>query len=398
MADLILGQPTNLTTITNNGAGWTRVLFAPWELDWEFFDAINVGHWMANTTLPDLDQIDAKGGSEHLGYWFDVHVAFPAGGWLSGHRCTPTRSATWPLPQYPTFLAATIAMANDDYFLVWYSDAANRRQWNEICSFIDEGGSVWGMLSRQQIEIGPSADDTGCVFWGGNLAGPAQQMELINLTMTSVGDHAVRYSPVAQQEGTGVYMRRFKIRGGTTGIWVERSGFKSWIIDSGQITGCLTGVLLGANADSVNILHVVAANCNAGFNFANAGTVARNLVGSECVTCFQGVGIANAINCADTDGTLPVDPTNLRNQDARANFQFFHDLARPGDKAFDYDFRIHEDSNLNGAGVWVPGMSRDPDGIARVDPPAIGAWEPRSTCYAPGAEIVRGVGKRGTGT
>jgi len=107
--------------------------------------------------------------------------------------------------------------------------------------------------------------------------------------------------------------------------------------------------------------------------------------------------LAGAQYCADTDGTLPVHATNLLNQDMRTNLRFFFDLARPGDKAFAWDSRIHQDSVLTGAGLAIPAVVYDADGQLRPDPPAIGAYEPYSTCYAPAAEIVRGAGKRGTG-
>jgi hypothetical protein len=143
--------------------------------------------------------------------------------------------------------------------------------------------------------------------------------------------------------------------------------------------------------------------CNYGFsgNFVGVPGVGRfnNNVAIECSSLdFHGIGVtANALNCADTDGTLPVDATNLRNQDARTQLRIFYDLARAGNKAFTFDGRIHHDSVLVGMGLAIAGLTRDGDGRLRPDPPSIGAWEPYPTAYAPAAEIVAAVKRHRAG-
>jgi hypothetical protein len=397
VADLILGEPTPFTTMSDNGAGAQRITFAPWELDWEFFNAINpVAHFIANTTAGQAFPVIAKGGAENLGYWFDVDT--PAGTWASGDRCTPQRQLG--IQQFPTFLAATLAMANDDVFLVWYQNVANRRTWAERILWVDEGGRAWGMLSRQQIGIIPPADDTECVMNGGNLSVMAGQTMITNFTLTSVGENAIRYAPLMGAQwvqGNGILITRCRIRGGVNGVYIDRCNAGSCLIGNCVFTGCLNGVNLPADADEVFVYYSDAVDCNVGFNFDDNRVIPRNLVASECAVCFQGVGIANCLNCADTDGTLPIAATNLRNCDTRAEIFFFHDLARPGNKAFDYDWRSHFDSVLRAAGVAVgyAPLAWDADGLLRPGPPSIGAYEWRSTAYAPGAKMVRGYAKQG---
>ena len=103
MADLILGQPSNLTVASAGTGGNVRMTYAPWELDWEWFTTIVVGDWLANTTTGVSAQIIAKGGAENLGYWFEVGVAFPSANWNTGDRITPQRQAA--INQYATPVA-----------------------------------------------------------------------------------------------------------------------------------------------------------------------------------------------------------------------------------------------------------------------------------------------------
>ena len=393
MADLILGEPTNFTVMSDNGAGAQRITFGPWELDWEFFNAINpIAHFIANVTAAQAFPVIAKGGAENLGYWFDVDT--PAGTWASGARCTPQRQAA--ITQFATFFLATLAMANDDVFLVWYADANNRRTWSERILWVDEGASAWGMLSRQQIRLIPSADDMECVLAGGNLNPVVNALEVINLSLASAGENAVRYAAVgAQQWGPGLIVRRCHIRGGVNGVYIDRCDPGTCVIGNCVFTGCLTGVNIQAGAGEVRVHFNAAIDCDVGFDMTPADTEPRNLIASECRVGFQNVGSLNCLNCVATDASLPFSPTNLIMQDARLNLQFFYDHARPGNKAFAYDFRTHHDSVVRGLGVAVgyAPLAWDMDGVLRPAPPSIGPWEPQSTDYAPGARMVRGCTK-----
>jgi hypothetical protein len=395
MADLIIGEPTPFTTMSAGVLNAQRITFAPWELDWEFFNAINpIVHFIANTTTGQAFPVVGKGGAEHLGYWFDVDT--PAGTWASGQRCTPQRQLA--IQQFASFFLASLAMANDDVYLVWYQNVAQRRTWAERILWVDEGGAARGMLSRQQIEIIPPADDQECIFAGGNLNVMGTAVTISNLSLAATGEYGVRYSPLAMQpQGPGLIVLRCKIRAATSGVYIERCDGLTSVIGNCVFTGCMAGVDITINAEQVIVAYNTAYGCNVGYNLGNARVLARDLIGAECVVCFQGFGAVGCQYCADTDGTLPVHATNWRNQDSRANLRFFHDLARPGDKAFDHDFRTHYDSIVRAAGVsmayaplaWdADGMLR-PNGVLPPGPPSIGAFEPRETCYAPAAEMTR---------
>jgi len=389
MPDLILGQPTNLTTVTDNGAGFCRVTFAPWELDWEFYLGIlTTGvHYIANTTVGNSSAITAKGGAEHLGYWFDTDRAFP-GGWATGNRCTPQRQAA--ILQHATLAAAMAAGANYDWFLMWYSNAINCRAWFDAARMIGKYFNMWGMLSRKQVKLISATLTTYGIRAEGNLLAQAVQLQWINLAVIGYTSVTISYSPTAGQAGAGVLVRRCY---GSGGLYVFAA--------ANHTAGTVEWQNCDSHGGQIGFYAGIARNCSAvyqRYGFFNSEDPLRNLVAAACAgSCYSGGALAGAQYCADTDGTLPVHATNLLNQDMRTNFRFFFDLARPGDKAFAWDSRIHQDSVLTGAGLAIPAVVYDADGQLRPDPPSIGAYEPYSTCYAPGAEIVRGARRRGAG-
>ena len=388
MADLILGQPSNLTTVSAGGGGNVRVTYAPWELDWGWFDAIAIGHWLANTTTATSDDIVAKGGSEHLGYWFEISTAFPDANWNTGNRITPQRQAA--INQYATFALAVAAMAVHDTFLVWYRTTANFRAWNETIFFTGAAvGSVWGMLSRCQIV------NKSMINYTGNLLAQNIQVRVVNLrrtgsaTSAGLGSH-VLYNPGVAQAGAGIWVDRMVCTGGGGGSAVNiraTATANTCLITNSLAFGTDLGFAVTTNAQT--ILNCTAIGCfNSGFNL-NVNVAGGNLVAAECGTAdFVTAGLCQ--NCADTDGSLPVHATNLRNQDMRTQLRFFFDLASPGLKKFPRDYRIQEDSVLVGAGLLQALVPRDCDGRLRPNPPSIGAWEPYSACYSPGAELIRG--------
>jgi hypothetical protein len=396
MADMICGQPTNLTTVSNGTGGNIRVTLAPWELDWEWFDLIAVGHWLANTTTAVSDDIVAKGGTEATGYWFEISTAFPDANWNSGDRICPQRQAA--INQFATFALAFAAMANNDFLLVWYCTATNRRSWSGGLDFNAKGGSIWGMLSRKQLII--SCAITG-IRYAGNLAGMNIQSRVVNLSFCSYGlnSFGVYNQPTLGFNGAGVRVSRCLIFSATNGLWNSSNATANVVqFDNCILLLCAVGIFLGSK--DLKVYSHTVSFCAQGYNGATAGAPSagknNNNVALECSVCFTGAGMVNsARNCADTDGTLPVDATNLRNQDARTQLQTFFDLASPGAKKFPPDFRIHHDSVLAGAGLAIAGLPRDADGQLRPDPPSIGAYEPCSTAYAPGAQIVRGAQNRG---
>ena len=377
MADLILGQPSNLTTVSAGGGGNVRVTYDPWELDWEFFDAIAIGHWLANTTTAVSDDIVAKGGSEHLGYWFEISTAFPDANWNTGNRITPQRQAA--INQYATFALAIAAMALYDVLLVWYFNTANRRVWITGPAFVAKAGSVWGMLSRNQI-----GTKLGVQYSGDNSA-QAVQVFVRNLTTGAVG-----YTSTVGKEGFGVRYSRLLSYSATLSVSTRQAGGAT------QIDNCFVlGSLISGSGINVAVASLLYNNTVMdlyyGYNLGNKANVVTNCVASECAACFAATGGGAVLTyCADTDGTLPVHATNLRNQDARTQLRFFYDLASPGQKKFTSDGRIQQDSVLAVAGLAIPAVPYDADGQLRPDPPSIGAWQPYAPCYAPGAEMIRG--------
>jgi len=392
MADLILGQPSNLTTVSAGTGGNIRVTYEPWELDWEWFDTIAIGNWLANTTTAVSVAITAKGGAEHLGYWFEINLAFPSANWNTGDRITPQRQAA--INQFATFAAAIAAMAFNDVFLIWYQSLANLRCWSESQQFANIAGSEWGMLSRRQIYINGAG--TTSISFTGNLLGQNQQSVIRNLGISAQANvGCITYSPIAGQAGAGLRLSRCAIKGSaSTGVsFGTNANNNTCQMDNCAYMGGIRGVVMPANKGV--IYDSVCYNTgNTGFEMGSSAS--RNCVAFEVATsCYTGA--LNCLNCADTDGTLPVNPTNLRNQDVRTQFRFFWDTASPGDLRRPEDVRIHLDSVLAGVGVAVPAVVTDADGQLRPDPPSIGAYEPYPVAYAPGAEIIRCPEKRGVG-
>ena len=395
MADRIIGQATNLTTVSAGGGGNVRVTYDPWELDWEFFDAIAIGHWLANVTTATSDDIVAKGGSEHLGYWFEISTAFPDANWNTGNRIAPQRQAA--ILQYATFAAAVAAMAEGDIFLVWYNGLTNSRFWVERVNFTNISGSILGMLSRNQLTMNPG---NSFVVYSGNLLAQVVQSVVSNLLLLPKGtsvQHSVIYGPTAGQAGAGLWAKRLYIIGGA-GRGVQFSNYNAGTM---KITNCgafginTVGFALSGVAD-VDVFNCVAVgNAGGGFSLQNA-TLGRNLVAFGNVPDFTLA--AGCRNCASGDATLPAGPTNLLSQNPRTQLRFFYDLASPGQKKFPLDFRIDQDSVLSAAGVAVALVPRDADGRLRPDPPSIGAYEPYAVAYAPAAELIRGASKRGVQT
>lgn len=384
MTDRIVGQPTNLTTVSDSGIGGVRVTLAPWELDWEFFDGIAVdsSHFLANITTAVSGAIINKGGSENLGYWFDIDVVFPSANWNTGNRITPQRQAA--INQYNTFAAAVAAMAMHDTFLVWYQNTANRRIWNEVPGFAGIAGNLWGMLSRGQIFNG-----RGAVGYriSGNLLAQNQQVVWTNLSAGPNSSACFSYQAAAGQAGAGLKCKRCFATPLSLGFYAlnHNAGTVIW-------ENCLA--LKGPSGFAAGIARsCTAVLCVQGFAQVEADL--RNLLAIECSTCFIGGALAGAQNCADTDGTLPVHATNLRNQDPRTQVRPLYDLASPGNKKFEWGMAPHYDSVLRGAGVAIAGVTRDYFGVARPNPPAIGAVEPWADGYAPGAELIRSLRRKG---
>lgn len=389
MSDLLLGQPTNLTVVSSGTGGAVRVTYAPWELDWGIFALINVGHWLANTTTASVGVITAKGGAENLGYWFEIAVAFPNVNWNTGNRISPQRQAA--TAQFATFAAGVGAMAADDFLFAWYANAINRRSWRESVSFAGKPGSVWGMLSRNQIGIGlPSAHG---ITYSGDLSAMAQQQIVANLWIaTATNFSGVIFSSGVGQGGFGIRCTRLKIYGGYNGINIGGNPSGICNIDHCQLAMCAANSIISTTSPLVRFCSAMFGNT--AFSLG-VGGVGQNLVASECSQSNFPSGAFD--HCASTDGTPAAGVGNLLNQDARTQLKFFFDNARPGDKAFPFDLRIHQDSVLRGAGAAIPGLSRDLDNQLHPEPPSIGAYEPYHTCYAPAAELVRGSAQRGAG-
>lgn len=391
MADLIVGEPTNLTVVMDNGAGFVRVLLDPWELDWEFFGllATDGTHFLANTTTAASAAITAKGGQEHLGYWFDINVAFPSVAWNTADRITPQRQAA--ISQFANFPAGVGGLVNDDVLLGWYpSTSEDEVHYTTTLDFNNKGGGIWGMLSSSRVTIA-----TGSVIcqYRGNLAGMTVQAPFKNISaIGNAFNNGITFNPNAAQEGPGLDIDRYlgynvplRIQRATAGtINIRNSRFFC-------IHGFLWAIYIDAAGTQQNIYNNTALFCINGFQVNNSA--GRNLVVAGGVQGFSNA--ANCQNCADEDGTLPVHATNLRNQDMRTQLRFFFDYASPGRKKFPVDCRIERDSVLSGAGVAVAGNTYDPDRTTHPNPPAIGAYEPANVVYAPGAEIIRGAAMRG---
>ena len=389
MADRILGFPTNFTTVSAGGGGNIRVTYAPWELDWEFFDLIATDstHYLANTTTVVSDCIVAKGGAEHLGYWFEIDQAFPDANWSSGDRITPQRQVA--ILNHLTFAAAIAAMAANDVFLIWYQSVLNKRVWTqESLPFANTGGGAWGMLSRKQTMImGNPGNDA--IVYSGNQSAVNIQAPIRNLEIRTGGQNAIDYNPNAQQLGAGLNIQRVRAGGVTMGVVVFAATAGTILVRNCEFLGCLIGInfttTLGHTIDFTS-----AWRCSSGFNINSAA--GRNLLSFECGT--DGTNLANCLNCASSVSAAGATnfpaAGNLKGINPRTQMLTFYDLARPGNKAFAKDVRLHHDSILAGAGVAVAGATRDAEGRLRPNPPAIGPYEPRSTAYAPGAEIVYG--------
>jgi len=382
VADRIIGQATNLTTVSAGGGGNVRVTYAPWELDWEWFDTIAIGHWLANVTTATSDDIVAKGGSEHLGYWFEISTAFPSANWNSGNRIAPQRQAA--ILQYATFAAALAAMANDDYFLVWYRNAANVRYWDQYCNFDNHGGSIWGMLSRKQIffaTASPTAQSS--VYYRFNLLGMAVTAVCKNLTFASAVA-GVAFSPTAGQEGQGVSVERCRGLNSYCASFTVAAAAKAGC----RVVNCEAILDNGNNGFNQNaqvpIYFCTAFMCTAGYNIA---APAQNLLAVECGSDAGFNGATNSIGTSLVNQFQP-HATNLLAQDPRTQIRLLYDLARPGNKAFIPDVRIHWDSVCRGRGVAIAGITRDADGVLRPDPPSVGAYEPVPVGYSPAGDLV----------
>jgi hypothetical protein len=381
MTDRILGYPSNLTTISNNGAGFVRVTFAPWELDWEWFDLIAVdgSNYLANTTTGVAVAITAKGGAENLGYWFDINQAFPSANWVTGNRITPQRQVG--INQYATIAAAVAALVNNDTLLVWYQSTANRRNWAGVsASFSGKGGSVWGMLSRRQIDINFNGI---CVGYAGNLLGQNIQARVTNLWfINSNSGGGVSYAPGVGGAGAGVRVSRCLMQNAYFGVStnVNAAADSVWV-DNCIMISCYQATNSGANQIPHRTSFCTAFRLGM---FGGSPVVANNCLSVEGV--FSGV---NWTNCVEDGLTLPVVPTNLSNQDVRSQIKLFFDGASPGRKKFPLGLRVLGDSVCVGRGLAVVGLERDADGRLRANPPTVGAFEAYPTAYVPGAEIIR---------
>ena len=387
MADLILGQPSNLTVVSNNGAGFVRVTYAPWELDWEFFDAIAIGNWLANTTTAVSVDITAKGGAEHLGYWFDLNQAFPSANWNTGDRITPQRQAA--ISQFATFAAAVAAMAVLDVFLVWYQSTTNKRVWlTGRIVFAGTAGSVWGMLSRRQIGIvNNSSVNNSVIHYSGNLLAQNQQVHVTNLVVATTNQMInVYYNPTAGQAGQGILVKRVETYGGRgASIYILVANAGTCAIYNCFGARCTVFIAIINNCGPI-------ANC-AGIHAQNYAFNLNSNVGLNCFAMeISTLGFANAANarfCADTDNSLPVAAGNLRNQNPRTQLRTFRDLASPGLKKFPEDLRFDQDSVMSLAGQAVVAVPRDCDGRLRPAPPSMGPFEYGTSAFVPAAEIIR---------
>jgi len=387
MADRIVGQPSNLTTVSAGTGGNIRVTYNPWELDWEWFNTIVVGNWLANTTTAVSVDITAKGGAEHLGYWFEINLAFPSANWNTGNRISPQRQAA--ILQYATMAAAGAACVMDDFLLMWYFNVANYRVWNDTININNLAVSAWGMLSRQQIV----SISSGVWQPRGNLLAQALPVQMVNMKLacTYNASPVIRYNPTAGQAGAGMLCRRLWVEG-TQGIVFLVANANTCYASNCMAVRCNDGYLTSAGLGS---FYNCGALCCTRLGFTASNAPLRNCWGVECAADYNGA--ANAQYCLDTDNSLPVAAGNLRNQSMKS-VNFFYDLTRPGDKAFDQDFRINYNSILGAAGIAVGAVPRDCDGRLRPDPPSIGPWEPYPVAYAPAAEIIRGASKRGVQT
>jgi hypothetical protein len=390
MTDRIVGYPTNLTTVSNNGAGFVRVTLAPWELDWEWFDlmAVDGSNYLANTTTGVAVAITAKGGAENTGYWFDINQAFPSANWVTGNRITPQRQVG--INQYATIAAAMAALANNDTMMMWYSNTINQRIWSGNFSFFNKGGSIWGMLSRKQIHLFHTAHAVALIQYSGNLVGQNVQAFVVNASLATTGNtYDLYYAPTVGQAGAGVRISRCLFIGGRIGIVSTNAAANTFQVDNSIFLGCFS---VGAVTYPHYSYFNTTIRCYTGMSY--------NVLGRNCVDIESGQGFLNLgwQYCADTDGSLPVHATNLRNQNMRTQLLTFYDLASPGQKKFPDDPRIQRGSVLVGAGVQLAAVPVDADGRTRPNPPAQGAYEPYEACYAPGSEIIRGASKRGVKT
>jgi len=394
MADIIVGYATDQTVMSNDG-GLIRVTFGPWELDREFFAAINVGHWIANVTLAGPAgngvAIIAKGGTEDIGYWFTINLPWGTAGWANGNRCSPQRQVV--MNNQLTVAASMLVMAMNDTFLMWYSNANNSRAWLENIFFQDIAGSVWGMLSRRQIQIA-SNNVAQINFWG-NLAAQNQQAVVQNITIGTGGNNqlGLLYMPTAGQEGAGLRGTRCSEYGDNIAFCVGQALPATCQFDHCHAQMATVGFEVFGGGGSVEMYFNTAALCGTGFELGDAGEIVRNCLAFECGLGFNGIGnvLPNVTFNAETGATLPVDPTNLSGMN-RNQIRVWFDNAHG---FFGRDFRILGvnspiPSVLVGAGVAVAGLGTDCDGNPHADPPSIGwhegtpaaflGWVPELVC------------------
>jgi len=367
-----------------NSGGFVRVVFPAWGLDIGWYDLIAVGHWIGNVTAGGTSAITAKGGTEYQGFWFDTAEVWGVSVWANGDRCSPIRQAA--LFQHANFALAIAAMANNDFLLAWYINVANRRDWDTFVGFANVAGSVWGMLSRRQIGL---HNQFNTIHYSGNLLGQNVQAIAANLRLTGQST-PFYYNPAVGQAGAGVRLTRSFLMdvSGYTFLVGANATAGTCQVDNCFFWNCANRAI--ASTPGILVYFCTVMQCVTGINIV-AATVVRNCLAVDCTTAgFAGAGLAAIRNCASTDATPPVDPTNLGNQ-TYAQIALFYDLAGPGNLVFPPHGCIHNDSVCRGAGTPIAGLDRDIDYRLR-DPvnPSIGCCEGHPVAFAPAADLIRG--------
>lgn len=367
MPDWVIGQAPQ-PVLTDDGAGNTRITYAPWELDWEWFNTITVGvHFMANITAAATSLVTAKGGTERTGYFFDIGLAI--GTWAAGDRIAPVRDAG--LSQNNTMAAGFAAMANLDTALVWYADTADRRFWYDRVTNASNTKAidVWGMLSKKQISFHPGNN----TYWWraeGALVGTfTRQMIVRNLDFAPgrvANPVTIRYRDTGVG-GQGILMDRCR----------QHSGYIMFHVVSGTVNVCELRNSQGINLDTAVIFTSVAAIANfstgIGGNFifqasAQASTF-RNCLGLwSNGDVFRNVGGATLTTCGSSDATGSPGLQGL----TAANVDLWLDEDYGN---FGLDSRIRDTATIVGAGTAVVGITVDTDGNTRATPPTVGASE-----------------------
>lgn len=172
MTDRILGQPTNLTTVSGQVVTIANgELHRPIILD--YFSGAG-GHYLYNVTRSAAAEITniTITGTEPGDWEFEFTVSGDISAWVSGDQITPQRQAT--LYQYATFAAMEAdGVADNDQALVWYNTTVGRESWADE----QNGGvvgdayptyGVWGMLAAQRITFCNFTGFRKTVSWGGN--------------------------------------------------------------------------------------------------------------------------------------------------------------------------------------------------------------------------------------